>query len=384
MLSTLIKFLRSCWLPSSSDSNEQSTSNTAGKQDGLLWYKDMGQHLTGDYSMAVVQANNLLEDQAQIESGNLSLLESGPFGTFVGVYDGHGGPETSRYITDHLFLNLKRIASEQGSPTMSVDIIRRAYEATEEGFSSVVARQWPVRPQLAAVGSCCLTGLICNGTLYIANLGDSRAVLGRLVRATGEVLAIQLSAEHNASIESVRQELHSLHPDDSQIVVLKHNVWRVKGLIQISRSIGDVYLKKAEFNREPLYAKFRLRDPIIRPILSSDPTISVHELSPHDHFLIFASDGLWEHLTNQEAVDIVQHNSRNGIARRLVKTALQEAAKKREMRYSDLKKVDRGVRRHFHDDITVIVVFLDFNLVSRGSSLRGPTVSLRVASTNQQ
>ena len=107
MLSTLIKFLRSCWLPSSSDSNEQSTSNTAGKQDGLLWYKDMGQHLTGDYSMAVVQANNLLEDQAQIESGNLSLLESGPFGTFVGVYDGHGGPETSRYITDHLFLNLK-------------------------------------------------------------------------------------------------------------------------------------------------------------------------------------------------------------------------------------------------------------------------------------
>lgn len=90
-----------------------------------------------------------------------------------------------------------------------------------------------MRPQLAAVGSCCLTGLICNGTLYIANLGDSRAVLGRLVRATGEVLAIQLSAEHNASIESVRQELHSLHPDDSQIVVLKHNVWRVKGLIQV-------------------------------------------------------------------------------------------------------------------------------------------------------
>ncbi|KAI8021231.1 putative protein phosphatase 2C 46 [Camellia lanceoleosa] len=51
-------------------------------------------------------------------------------------------------------------------------------------------------------------------------------------RATGEVLAIQLSTEHNASIESVRQELHSLHPDDPHIVVLKHNVWRVKGLIQ--------------------------------------------------------------------------------------------------------------------------------------------------------
>jgi len=54
-----------------------------------------------------------------------------------------------------------------------------------------------------------------------------------------------------------------------------------------------------------------------------------------------------------------------------------EAAKKREMRYSDLKKIERGVRRHFHDDITVVVVFLDSNLVSRASSLRGPMVSLR-------
>lgn len=125
------------------------------------------------------------------------------------------------------------IAAEEGSGTMSVDIIRRAYEATEEGFLSIVARQWPMKPQLAAVGSCCLTGLICDGKLYIANLGDSRAVLGRTVRATGEVLAMQLSEEHNASIESVRQELHSLHPDDSQIVVLRHNVWRVKGLIQV-------------------------------------------------------------------------------------------------------------------------------------------------------
>lgn len=99
---------------------------------------------------------------------------------------------------------------------------------------SLVSRQFLMSPQIAAVGSCCLVGLICNGTLYVANLGDSRAVLGRAVKATGEVLAMQLSTEHNASIESVRQELHSLHPDDPNVVVLKHNVWRVKGLIQVS------------------------------------------------------------------------------------------------------------------------------------------------------
>ncbi|GAV62193.1 PP2C domain-containing protein [Cephalotus follicularis] len=379
MLSRLMNFLRACW-QLSSDRYVHTASDAAGRQEGLLWYKDIGEHLNGEFSMAVVQANNLLEDQSQIESGSLSTLDSGPYGTFIGVYDGHGGPETARYINNHMFQHLKRFTAEQKS--MSVDVIRKAYQATEDGFLSVVTKQWPVKPQIAAVGSCCLVSIICGGTLYIANVGDSRAVLGRFVKATGEVIAIQLSAEHNVAIESVRQEMHSLHSDDPHIVVLKHNVWRVKGLIQISRSIGDVYLKKAEFNREPLYAKFRLREPIKKPILSSEPSISMHELQPHDQFLIFASDGLWEHLSNQEAVDIVQNHPRNGSARRLVKAALQEAAKKREMRYSDLKKIDRGVRRHFHDDITVIVLFLDSNLVSRASSVKGPSLSVRGGGIN--
>ncbi|KAF5751040.1 putative protein phosphatase 2c [Tripterygium wilfordii] len=380
MLSGLMNFLRACFRPRS-DRYVHRNSDTSGRRDGLLWYKDHGHHFNGEFSMAVVQANNLLEDQSQLESGSLSLHESGPFGTFVGIYDGHGGPETSLFIADHLFQHLKRFTEEQQS--MSVDVIRKAYQATEEGFVSIVAKQWPVKPQIAAVGSCCLVGVICSGTLYIANLGDSRAVLGRAVKATGEVLAIQLSAEHNACIESVRQELQAMHPDDSQIVVLKHNVWRVKGIIQVSRSIGDVYLKRAEFNREPLYAKFRLREPFKRPILSSEPSILVHQLQPHDQFVIFASDGLWEHLSNQEAVDIVQHHPRNGSARKLIKAALLEAAKKREMRYSDLKKIDRGVRRHFHDDITVIVVFLDSNFVSKASSsAKSPNVSIRGGGVN--
>lgn len=82
---------------------------SGGRQEGLLWYKDIGQHLFGEYSMAVVQANNLLEDQSQLESGPLSFIDDGggPYGTFIGVYDGHGGPETSRYVCDHLFQHLK-------------------------------------------------------------------------------------------------------------------------------------------------------------------------------------------------------------------------------------------------------------------------------------
>lgn len=366
-LSDLFKMVKPCWRPCVED-------DATEKVDGLLWYKNLGNHVYGEFSMAAIQANSLMEDQSQLESGPLSSTNSGPQGTFVGVYDGHGGTEASKFINHNVFSNFKKIVSEQQD--VSEIAIKKAFASTEEGFLSLVKKQWLSKPHMASVGSCCLVGVICNGLLYIANAGDSRVVLGRAERGTREVTALQLSTEHNANIETVRNELWCLHPNDSQIVVQKHKVWRVKGIIQVSRSIGDAYLKKSEFNREPLQPKFRLPEPFHKPILNPEPEILVRKLQPGDRFLIFASDGLWEHLSNQEAVDIVQNFPRNGIAKMLVKAALREAAKKREMRYTDLKRIERGVRRHFHDDISVIVVFIDSHLISR-SSICGHPLSIR-------
>lgn len=367
--------VKPCWKPSvEGDGGVGRGGDTRGRVDGLVWYKDLGVHVNGEFSMAIIQANNLMEDQSQLESGPLSCLESGPYGTFVGVYDGHGGPETSCFVNKTLFSNLKKFATEHQE--MSADVIKKAFLKTDEEFLSLVKQQWFEKPQLASVGSCCLAGVICNGLLYVANAGDSRVVLGRAEKAARGVTAIQLSMEHNANNESVRDELRSLHPQDSQIVLLKHKVWRVKGIIQVSRSIGDAYLKRAEFNQAPLLPKFRLPESFSKPILSAEPSIFIHRLTSKDQFLIFGSDGLWEHLSNQEAVDIVHSQPRNGIARRLIKAALRVAAKKREMRYSDLKKIERGVRRHFHDDISVVVVFLDCYSMNRSSS-HVPILSIR-------
>jgi pyruvate dehydrogenase phosphatase len=62
---------------------------------------DLKPHALGDYSIAVVQANSYLEDQGQVFTS--------PSTTYIGVYDGHGGPEASRFITHHLlpFLHSK-------------------------------------------------------------------------------------------------------------------------------------------------------------------------------------------------------------------------------------------------------------------------------------
>ncbi|PKI32426.1 hypothetical protein CRG98_047189 [Punica granatum] len=310
MVSTsLLRIISPCWKPSVEGDSSGRGGDASGRHDGLLWYKDTGSHYGGEYSMAVIQANSLLEDHSQLESGPLSTSDWGLQGTFVGIYDGHGGPEAARFVNEQLFDNVKKYASENQG--MSADIIKKAFLATEGEFLSLVKKQWLTKPQIASVGSCCLVGVICSGQLYIANAGDSRVVLGRLERGAKEIKAVQLSSEHNASIETVREELRLLHPDDPQIVVMKHKVWRVKGLIQVSRSIGDAYLKKAEFNKEPLLSKFRLPEPFDSPILRAEPTIHVQRIHPQDQFLIFASDGLWEHLSNQEAVDIVSNCPRN-------------------------------------------------------------------------
>nr|XP_017224817.1 PREDICTED: probable protein phosphatase 2C 28 [Daucus carota subsp. sativus] len=118
--------------------------------------------------MAVVQANNLLEAQSQLESGCLSFNES-------------------------------EFASEHQS--MSEELIRKAFHATEESYTSIIRKQWPIQITTCRSRVLLLGWSDMHGNLYIANLGDSCAVLGTLVKPRGEVLAIQLSAEHNTCIE---------------------------------------------------------------------------------------------------------------------------------------------------------------------------------------
>ncbi|XP_071710035.1 probable protein phosphatase 2C 48 isoform X1 [Rutidosis leptorrhynchoides] len=368
---TFKKFLYTCWKPSVNEEKEDGklagkTPDSGGVVNGIWWYKDYGKHVNGEFSMAMVEANAVLEDQCQLESGSLSLTDNGPRGTFVGVYDGHAGYEVARFINNRLFENIKKYTTE--SQEMSGDVIVNAFLATDDEFISLVESEWKSNPKMASVGSCCLVGIVCNGVLYIANAGDSRAVLAREDKAVNALKAVRVSEEHNASFVSVREELRALHPNDPNIVVLKHNVWRVRGLIQVSRSIGDAYLKKTEFNKPPLFPKFIQSEPFSQPILKAEPSISELKLTPDDQFLIFASDGLWDHLSDQEAVDIVKSSPRDGVARRLVKAALSEAAKKLKVSYSDLEKVGRGLRRKIHDDITVIVLFLNGNSVTRSSS----------------
>ncbi|KAJ1298223.1 hypothetical protein BS78_01G437400 [Paspalum vaginatum] len=322
-----------------------------GMADGLVWGVDLKAHASGDYSIAVAQANEALEDQAQVLAA--------PAATLVGVYDGHGGPEAARFVNRRLFSHIQDFAAANGG--LSAEVLQKAFGATEDEFVGMVQKSWPSQPRIMSVGSCCLVGAIEGGTLYVANLGDSRAVLGRRGGSRGRrVVAERLSRDHNVADEDVRREVAAMHPDDSHIVLNSHGVWRIKGIIQVSRSIGDVYLKKPDMCRSnPMLQQSICPFPLRRPVMSAVPSITTRQLRPGDRFLIFASDGLWEQLSDEAAVGVVASSPRKGVAMRLVRAAQLEAARKKEVRYDKIRTIEKGQRRHFHDDITVVVLFLD-------------------------
>lgn len=62
------------------------------------------------------------------------------------------------------------------------------------------------------------------------------------------------------------------------------------------------------------------------------------------------------------------------MAKRLVRAAVREAARKREMKYEDITRIEKGVRRHFHDDITVIVIYIDYPLGSSNGKFKDRNV----------
>ncbi|KAH0721839.1 hypothetical protein KY290_006277 [Solanum tuberosum] len=323
----------------------------------LLWYRDLEKHSCGEFSFAVVQANQVCEDYGHVEPGRE--------GTFVGVYDGHGGHDASRFACDNLSRHLITLAQEKG--TTDEEVLNNAFAATEDGFLSIVKREFHILdPAIASTGCCCLVGVIWKRTLYVANLGDCRAVLGHIGRFN-RIFAEQLTNDHNVRIKEVRDELRTLHPDDPNIVSRVGRTWRVKGIIKVTRAIGDASLKKPEFAH-------RAMEPFRRPVVRADPSVCSRNLQPCDRFVIFASYGLWDLLSNEEAVQIVHTYPRQGIARRLVLSALNVAERARKLKYDDLMNYDKGVRRAFHDDITVVVIFIDHEMLNDELTVPGMSV----------
>ncbi|QHO47210.1 putative protein phosphatase 2C [Arachis hypogaea] len=130
------------------------------RNDPPIWSSELERHFGGSYSYACMRAR----PRCQLE---FSHLELGSRATFVGIYDGHNGPEVASHAYENLFYHL--IVDEE-KITQAVD--------TMENQIIALSRE-DITQKFATVGSCYLIVLKYKDLLYVRILGDEKCVLGR-------------------------------------------------------------------------------------------------------------------------------------------------------------------------------------------------------------
>ncbi|GAU31552.1 hypothetical protein TSUD_333280 [Trifolium subterraneum] len=334
--------------------------------DPLAWSRPLVRYHSGEFSMAAVQANGDMEDKCQVEVGNDAL--------FVGIYDGHKGDTVSIYLRERIFRELLRLIQVNNN-NMNENILTQVVDRMERDFLESAGRN-------VFVSSGCLICFIRRGRLYAANVGDSRAVLGSL-KGIGQLKRLvvkQIVKDHNLDRRDVQVALRRLQPvlrDIDYYINFRTCVFMAdKGLIDTTRCIGYKYLKE-EINESGSFeipSWERVPGRFTRPLLTSQPHVYSRILRHSDKFIIFGSSGFWKLMSNSDAANVVNTSPRDGIAERLATLALQKGANMRRRKYNQLIGMPKSnhisgsdIRYHnyhhfrpaYHDDITVIVVYLD-------------------------
>ena len=423
---------------------------------------------------------------APIEDRVVALKNT--FGWFFAVYDGHGGWQCAEYAHERLHENLKVEVENRSSPTtvnqqidphVMMASIRASFERTDREYMALVKDAFTAGfGRDTRAGSCALAAIVHGGVLYVANAGDSRAVMGinrrerdaetrrqeNLRKAPGDTtpdivdpddldvpshskrmamdalgkmdaslreaaiaiatnkdvvdkvtqsalrnsmlesmhstrarshaelqisgkeetdcstdpgrdaasayIAQSVSHDHNCRESVERMRLEHEHPGENDVVVCRSNghACYIKGKLQPSRALGDFYLKYSEFVPPPGSHSSRGRRPkrpFSPPYIRATPEIEVRPLTEGLHeFLILGTDGLWDYVSNQEAVDVVGECFDDGepfpvkrAVDRLKTLALTKAGEKKGLTIEQMMRLPQGrSRRSKHDDISIVVI----------------------------
>ncbi len=237
-------------------------------------------------------------------SAKIETIDGQEIGLF-GVFDGHGGSRAAEYLKNHLFENLLK------HPKFLDDtksVITEVYLKTDQDFLK------DAKNQNRDAGSTASTAVLVGDHLLVANVGDSRAVICKGGKA------VALSTDHKPNQSDERQRI-----EDAGGVVMWAGTWRVGGILAVSRAFGDRLLKQ---------------------YVVADPEIQEDTIEKGVDFLVLASDGLWDVVSNEDAVEMVSNilNAEEADA--------EEAAN---------KLTKEAYRRGSADNITCLIVRFNHN-----------------------
>ncbi|XP_060097947.1 integrin-linked kinase-associated serine/threonine phosphatase 2C [Heteronotia binoei] len=243
--------------------------------------------------------------------------------SYFAVFDGHGGVRASKYAAQNLHQNLIRKFPKGEIPSVEKTIRRcllDAFKHTDEEFLRQASSQKPAWKD----GSTATCVLVIDNTLYIANLGDSRAILCRYNEESQKYTALSLSKEHNPTQYDERMRIQKAGGNVRE--------GRVLGVLEVSRSIGDGQYKRFG--------------------VISVPDIKRCQLTQNDRFILLACDGLFKVFSPEEAVNFIMSCLEdNAIPTREAKSTV-------DARYEAAcnRLANKAVQRGSADNVTVVVV----------------------------
>ncbi|XP_059286510.1 probable protein phosphatase 2C 40 [Lycium ferocissimum] len=309
---------------------------------------------------------------------------------FCAVYDGFNGRDAADFLAGTLYETIRHylgLLDWDGLPYLEVEksctsfkqrvlnSMEQALIQAENDFLHMVEQEKDNRPDLVSIGSCVLVVLLLGKNMYVLNAGDSRAVLatsgdqGFGTNSDGQLQAVQLTISHTVDNESEKIQLLKNHPDDRSTIV----GGKVKGKLKVTRALGVGYLKKKSMN-DALMGILRVRNLISPPYISVQPSLTVHEISCSDHFVVLGSDGLFDFFNNDDVVKLVYsyilRHPFGDPAKFLVEQLVMRAADSAGFSKEELMSIPAGRRRKYHDDVTVIVIILGMNKRTSKASTR--------------
>lgn len=260
-------------------------------------------------------------------------------------------------LLHHGFMSLDKNISDEALKCFH--LVNKGHSIKENNRLKITLR--------AIAGACALVAMVTDKMVYIANTGDCRVILG--VKEKGVWSALPLSRDQNVHNEDEVIRIMSAHPGEEKTVI---SMGRILGSLMPFRSFGDVELKWPQKHLD-LFGSY-LANYLTPPYLTADPVVTNKIVTSSDKFMVLATDGLWEKLSNEKVVETVSNigvsSRKTGLMgffsrqqpeeccsyENSATTLLWEALGGTEDSVERMLKIPPRISRLHRDDITVLVI----------------------------
>ena len=234
--------------------------------------------------------------------------------SFFAIFDGHAGAQVAAHCAENLLNTIIQTDQfKQNISTLNEQIteeqIDSVIQAIKNGFLELDEKMKNL-PDMSSgedkSGTTAICVLISKTHMFIANLGDSRAILCR----SGNVFFA--TTDHKPSNPSEKQRIL----DAGGNVMIE----RVNGALAVSRALGDYEYKQLSDKKAD--------EQLVSPL----PEVTVVRLDPSDEFLVLACDGVWDVMTNDNLHSLIRYNlsvekSLKTICSKIIDTCLHKGSK---------------------------------------------------------